>query len=177
MALSFRRLVVRVAVGALAVAVPVALAPVAASAESPDLFISEYIEGSSYNKALEIYNGTGSAVDLVAGDYVVQLYSNGSATPSTRSPSPARSRPGTSGSSPTRMRAPWSSAGRTRPRRDDQLQRRRRGRAAQGWRAGPVLDSIGQVGFDPGTEWGTGLTSTMDNTLRRKAAVSRATPR
>ena len=38
---------------------------------------------------------------------------------------------------------------------------------------GPVLDSIGQVGFDPGTEWGTGLTSTVDNTLRRKAAVVR----
>lgn len=29
-----------------------------------DLFISEYIEGSSYNKAIEIFNGTGSAVDL-----------------------------------------------------------------------------------------------------------------
>ena len=31
---------------------------------------------------------------------------------------------------------------------------------------------IGQIGFDPGTEWGTGLTSTADNTLRRKATVS-----
>ena len=30
---------------------------------------------------------------------------------------------------------------------------------------------IGQIGFDPGTEWGTGLTSTADNTLRRKASV------
>jgi len=29
-----------------------------------DLFISEYVEGSSYNKAIEIYNGTGAAVDL-----------------------------------------------------------------------------------------------------------------
>ena len=29
-----------------------------------DLFISEYIEGSGYNKAIEIYNGTGAAVDL-----------------------------------------------------------------------------------------------------------------
>ena len=31
---------------------------------------------------------------------------------------------------------------------------------------------IGQVGFDPGTEWGTGLTSTADNTLRRKTAIT-----
>ena len=28
------------------------------------LFISEYIEGSSYNKAVEIYNPTSSSVDL-----------------------------------------------------------------------------------------------------------------
>ena len=34
-----------------------------------------------------------------------------------------------------------------------------------------VIDSIGQIGFDPGTEWGTGLTSTADNTLRRKLLI------
>ena len=31
-----------------------------------------------------------------------------------------------------------------------------------------IIDLIGQVGFDPGTEWGAGLISTADNTLRRK---------
>ncbi|SET00211.1 2',3'-cyclic-nucleotide 2'-phosphodiesterase/5'-or 3'-nucleotidase, 5'-nucleotidase family [Oceanobacillus limi] len=44
-----------------------------------DLFISEYIEGSSYNKAIEIFNGTGQVVDL--GAYQLQLYSNGASTP------------------------------------------------------------------------------------------------
>ena len=34
------------------------------------LFFSEYIEGSGNNKALEIYNGTGDAVDL--SDYVIK---------------------------------------------------------------------------------------------------------
>ena len=34
-----------------------------------------------------------------------------------------------------------------------------------------MIDSIGQIGFDPGTEWGTGLTSTADNTLRRKLLI------
>jgi len=34
-----------------------------------------------------------------------------------------------------------------------------------------VIDVIGQIGFDPGTEWGTGLTSTADNTLRRKTTI------
>ncbi len=60
MASSFRRFVGRVAVGALAVAVPVVLCPRWRRPRPPtELFISEYVEGSSNNKALEIYNGTG----------------------------------------------------------------------------------------------------------------------
>ncbi|SIS42764.1 chitobiase/beta-hexosaminidase C-terminal domain-containing protein [Salimicrobium flavidum] len=50
------------------------------AAETSDLLFSEYVEGSSYNKALEIYNGTGEPVDL--SGYTVELYSNGSATAS-----------------------------------------------------------------------------------------------
>ena len=42
--------------------------PVAQAAPT-ELFFSEYIEGTSFNKALEIFNGTGSAVDLAAGGY------------------------------------------------------------------------------------------------------------
>jgi hypothetical protein len=45
------------------------------SEPAKDLFISEYVIGSSYNKYLEIYNGTGKAVDL--SDYKVELYVNG----------------------------------------------------------------------------------------------------
>ncbi len=41
----------------------------------PDLFISEYIEGTSNNKALEIYNGTGASVDL--SSYSIKLSRNG----------------------------------------------------------------------------------------------------
>ncbi|NLO22712.1 MAG: lamin tail domain-containing protein, partial [Syntrophomonadaceae bacterium] len=44
-----------------------------------DLFISEYIEGSSNNKAIEIFNGTGQAVDL--SQYTLILYSNGGTNP------------------------------------------------------------------------------------------------
>lgn len=40
-----------------------------------DLFFSEYVEGSSNNKYIEIYNGTGAAVDL--SDYRIELYVNG----------------------------------------------------------------------------------------------------
>ncbi|HOY22301.1 MAG TPA: ExeM/NucH family extracellular endonuclease, partial [Cellvibrio sp.] len=35
-----------------------------------------------------------------------------------------------------------------------------------------ILDAIGQIGVDPGSEWGTGLVSSADNTLRRKASVT-----
>ena len=41
-----------------------------------ELFISEVIEGSSNNKAIELFNGTGDVIDL--SDYTVELYSSGS---------------------------------------------------------------------------------------------------
>lgn len=41
-----------------------------------DLFFSEYIEGSSYNKALEIANFTGASIDL--SDYTIKKQTNGS---------------------------------------------------------------------------------------------------
>ncbi len=46
--------------------------------QAPDLFISEYIEGSSNNKALEIYNGTGASVSL--DDYFLIKVANPSGT-------------------------------------------------------------------------------------------------
>ena len=42
------------------------------------IFISEYVEGWSNNKALEIYNPTATAVNL--SEYFVARYSNGSNT-------------------------------------------------------------------------------------------------
>ena len=40
-----------------------------------DLIISEYVEGSSYNKAIEIFNGTGAAVNLAG--YSIRKQTNG----------------------------------------------------------------------------------------------------
>ena len=40
-----------------------------------NLLISSYVEGSSYNKAIEIYNGTGATIQL--SDYMVAKQSNG----------------------------------------------------------------------------------------------------
>lgn len=44
-------------------------------AQASELFISEYIEGSSYNKAIEIFNGTGAEVDL--SEYTLEKDANG----------------------------------------------------------------------------------------------------
>jgi hypothetical protein len=43
------------------------------------LFISEYIEGSGNNKAIEVFNGTGASIDLTG--YNLKVYANGATTP------------------------------------------------------------------------------------------------
>ncbi|MEN8223969.1 MAG: lamin tail domain-containing protein [Bacteroidota bacterium] len=49
------------------------------SQECTDLFISEYVEGSGNNKALELYNPTNEPINL--GEYKLVRYSNGGTTP------------------------------------------------------------------------------------------------
>jgi hypothetical protein len=136
-----------------------------------DIFISEYVEGSSNNKALEFYNGTGAAINLTAGNYVVQMYFNGSSTAGT-----TISLTGTIAPNGVFVLAQASASfasssfvnqtsSATWYNGDDAIVLRK------GGAGGAIVDVIGQVGFDPGTEWGTGLVSTADNTLRRKASV------
>ncbi|WP_461471808.1 ExeM/NucH family extracellular endonuclease [Microbacterium sp. HJ5] len=67
------------AAAALAFTGVVAFAP-PATAAAGDLLISEYVEGGSNNKAIEVYNPTDAAVDLAAANYTLKVYSNGSAT-------------------------------------------------------------------------------------------------
>jgi predicted extracellular nuclease len=159
------------AVAGLALGMVVTPAP--ASAVPTNLFFSEYVEGSSNNKALEIYNGTGSAVDLAASGYNVQMFFNGN---------PAAgltiNLTGTVAAGDVYVVA-QASANATILARADQTN-------GSGWFNGDdavalrqgttVLDVIGQVGSDPGTEWGAGSTSTADNTLRRQAAVEAGDP-
>ena len=45
------------------------------ASEATDLFISAYVEGSSYNKAIALYNGTSRAINL--GDYALGRQHNG----------------------------------------------------------------------------------------------------
>ena len=151
-----------------------ATSPRAAQAAGPtELFFSEYVEGSSNNKALEIYNGTGGSVDLAAGGYNVQMFFNGSASAGL-----TINLTGSVANGDVYVIA-QSSADAAILAEADQTN-------GSGWFNGDdavvlskgttVIDVIGQIGFRPSTEWGTGLTSTADNTLRRKATIIAGDP-
>jgi len=51
------------------------------SATASDLFISEYVEGSSYNKLIEVANFTGASINL--SNYKINFYNNGDNSPTT----------------------------------------------------------------------------------------------
>ncbi len=138
-----------------------------------ELFFSEYIEGTSNNKALEIYNGTGAAVDLAAGGYNIQMFFNGSATSTL-----TITLTGTVAAGDVYVVA-HSSAVADILAQADQTN-------GAGWFNGDdavalfkdtaTVDVIGQIGYDPGSEWGTGDVSTQDNTLRRKSTICAGDP-
>lgn len=52
--------------------------PVVVETFSEELFFSEYIEGSSFNKALEIINLTGASINLETEGYSIKKLTNGS---------------------------------------------------------------------------------------------------
>ena len=152
------------AVFALAAASPIAAQPT-------DLIISEYIEGSASNKAIEFFNGTAAAIDLGTGSYRLETYSNGSATVSS-----FVALTGTVAAGATYVIAPTDASQTLRDladqvtgsgwfNGDDALVLRK------GGSGGTVLDSFGQVGTDPGASWGTGILATVNHTLRRKSSV------
>ncbi len=132
------------------------------------LYISEYVEGSSFNKAVEIHNPGTTAVDLSA--YTLALHSNGSPTPTA-----TMTLSGTlaGGAVLVVHHASWAAgplpAGSIANSAvinfngDDALVLAR---------GGSTLDQFGQVGFDPGAAWVTGTLSTQDRTLRRKPGIA-----
>lgn len=134
---------------------------------SADLLISEYVEGSGNNKALEFYNPGETPISL--DGYRVDFYFNGST-------SSGRSIALTGEIAPKAVHVLAHESG------DPALQAKASQRGGGSWYngddaivlrspTGDILDSIGQVGFDPGSAWGSGQTQTADRTLTRKASV------
>ncbi|MDY7019883.1 MAG: DUF4347 domain-containing protein, partial [Cyanobacteriota bacterium] len=133
-----------------------------------DIFISEYIEGSSYNKALELYNSTGESIDLAAEGYTLELYSNGSSTPDktvnlsgilATGDVFVIAHPSANESilSVTNLQTNVVNFN-----GNDTIVLKKNG---------IVIDSFGQIGVDPGEEWISGEVGTKDRTLRRKSSI------
>ena len=150
-----------------------ALPPV--STPCSDLFFSEYIEGGSNNKALEIYNPTNATIDL--SDYTVYRANNGSTTPGgtlTLNGMLASGdvyvigNPSSSGVAAKIVAESDTLSSITYFNGDDAL-----------WLmndvTGDTLDIIGVVGVDPGSSWTVGTGETKDYTLVRKSTVDAGT--
>ena len=132
------------------------------------LLLSEYVEGSSYNKALELYN-SGPAIDFGSGLYSIAIYTNGS-TSASRTVTLngaiaqdatlvlANSRADTS----LLTLADLVSAS-LNFNGDD---------AIALMQDGVIIDRIGQIGVDPGSAWSTGSVTTVNATLRRMSGIS-----
>lgn len=132
------------------------------------LFISEYIEGSSNNKCIEIANFTGSSVNLGAGGYQVRVYTNGSTTPTiinltgTVAHGDVFVLCNPSATSGFLVQADQFSASLTF-NGDDAV--------SLATSAGGNIDIIGMIGCDPGTQWVSGAHSTLNKTLRRNPNI------
>ena len=149
--------------------IKIAAASTGGTVSGPDLFFTEYIEGTSNNKALEIYNPLGSSVDLSA--YTVKIYANGG---STATGSLTLSGTLASGAALVIRHASFttgftfptgtiSSSAVTAFNGDDALTLEKNG---------AVIDGVGVVGVDPGVEWISGSVTTLNKTLRRKAGIT-----
>lgn len=140
---------------------PVALTP------CEELFISEYVEGSSYNKVIEIYNPTPNPV--VMTNYKLEVYSNGATQPSQSA--------NLSGTvAPYDVYVICNSLADLdfwfeldleyglNFNGDDAIALTKNGQ---------IIDQIGVIGQDPGTAWtGAGGASTLDKVLVRKSSIA-----
>ena len=152
----------------LLVALGAAVAPLPAAAQPTDLLLSEYVEGSSLNKAIEIYNGTGAAIDLGLGDYEIRVYFNGSSSANTTVDLTGVVADGDvfvvadDGADPAILAVTDQTTTSSLWNGDD---------AIVLTKAGATVDSFGQVGFDPGSQWGSGGTGAANHTLRRMVSI------
>lgn len=138
-----------------------------------DLFISEYVEGTSFNKAIEIYNPTSGTLTL--DGYRLYTFNNGSPVALFTHGLHGQLGPGqvyvichpqadTFGlevlADTISLVCNWNG--------NDAV-------ALVNTYTGDTIDVIGVIGEDPGTSWPVDVGSTQNSTLVRKAAVQAGT--
>ncbi len=136
--------------------------------DNPNMFISEYIEGSSSNKYIEIFNHTNATIDL--SDYQLLLFSNGSATASTTTFLSGNLASGDvivyQNSSAIAYGGTTTNASAVNFNGDDAI-------AIYNISTSSYVDIFGVIGNDPGSAWtGEGGYSTVNKTLVRKQSVT-----
>lgn len=137
-----------------------------------ELFISEYVEGGGFSKCIEIYNPTESTIDLAAEGYSIFVSFNGGSSTSNFALTGSIASGDVyvfcdDGSDAALLAESDQETTSSLWSGDDAIALRKNGEN---------VDVIGQIGFDPGTQWGSGFTSTRDNTLRRKAGINSGDP-
>ena len=146
------------------------LALVIASISAPasaDLIISEYIEGSSNNKAIELYNNADTEISLEG--YVLGLYSNGSSSVGNSIDLTGTLAANTTyiisnpGATADILDIADTTSTVTYYNGDDALVLTK---------DGVIVDSFGQVGVDPGSFWSDATAQTQNKTLRRKLSIT-----
>ena len=136
--------------------------------ELPNIFISEYVEGSSSNKYIEIFNHTNATVDL--SDYQLLLFSNGSATATTTNSLSGDLPSGSvivyQNSAATAYSGTATDASAVNFNGNDAI-------ALYCVSTTSYVDIFGVIGDDPGSAWtGDGGYTTVNKTLVRKQSVS-----
>jgi hypothetical protein len=134
--------------------------------ECLNLYFSEYLEGSSNNKALEIYNPTGMDVDLSA--YTVSAFNNGGITPTNTENLSGILAAGdvyviANASADSAILAVSDITSTVTFINGDD--------AVVLFNGADTIDIIGRVGEDPGSSWPVDTGATNEHTLVRKAAV------
>lgn len=144
---------------------------------SSDLLISEYIEGSSNNKYLEIYNAGSTDADL--SKYMIKLYANGhDATHGADNSAKLDTLSGTVTLAPGAVLV-YSAPGATLSLLGGVIAHHTNVCNFNGNDAitlekdGVIIDVFGSVGTDPGTSWTVAGDSkaAVDKTVRRKQSV------
>jgi hypothetical protein len=131
-----------------------------------DLIFSEYVEGNSNNKYVEIYNGTISTIDL--SNYQLQTYANGSSINPTSTNLTGFLAPGATvvyqNSSASAYSGTAINNSSMNFNGDDAI-------ALYKLSTSAFVDIIGSIGEDPGDGWTSGSFSTLNKSLVRKANV------
>ncbi|RME97373.1 MAG: hypothetical protein D6772_10500, partial [Bacteroidetes bacterium] len=140
---------------------------IVAPAQASDLIISQYLEGSGNNKCIEIFNGTGAAVDL--STYSIRLYNNGNTMPNTMTALSGTLAAGDvyvicnpNADMAIRDLADLLATSATSFNGDDAIAIANNG---------VNVDVLGQIGVDPGSAWFGGGISTLNSTLTRKPEI------